>query len=66
MTNFDLKNIVETSDEWIKKRMGISERRVLDESNPSYIHGVIAAQRASDDAKYIMGQIINIDGGLVM
>ena len=28
MTNNDLSNIVETSDEWIKTRTGISERRI--------------------------------------
>lgn len=29
ITNFDLEKIVETSDEWIRTRTGISERRVL-------------------------------------
>lgn len=30
MTNFDLEKIVDTSDEWIRTRTGISERRILD------------------------------------
>ena len=29
VTNFDLEKIVDTSDEWIKKRTGISERHVV-------------------------------------
>lgn len=31
MTNFDLEKIVDTSDEWIRTRTGISERRIADE-----------------------------------
>lgn len=30
MTNFDLEKIVDTSDEWIRTRTGIHERRILD------------------------------------
>ncbi|MBO6524026.1 MAG: ketoacyl-ACP synthase III [Balneolaceae bacterium] len=29
MTNFDLEKLVETNDEWIRTRTGISERRIL-------------------------------------
>ncbi len=32
LTNFDLEKIIETSDEWIKTRTGISERRILKEA----------------------------------
>ena len=28
LTNFDLEKIVDTSDKWISKRTGISQRRV--------------------------------------
>src|ERR1041385_6816403 len=28
LTNFDLEKLVETSDEWIRTRTGISERRI--------------------------------------
>lgn len=28
VTNFDLQELVETSDEWIQKRTGIAQRRV--------------------------------------
>jgi 3-oxoacyl-[acyl-carrier-protein] synthase-3 len=31
LTNFDLEKMVDTSDEWIRSRTGISERRILDE-----------------------------------
>ncbi len=50
MTNFDLEKVVDTSDEWIKRRTGISERRVLDKDTPAYELGVKAAVRAVEDA----------------
>ena len=31
LTNFDLENMVDTNDEWIRTRTGISERRILRE-----------------------------------
>lgn len=51
LTNNDLEKIVETSNEWILKRTGISERRVLNEDEPSYSMGIEAAKRALEDAK---------------
>ncbi|MGL5507102.1 MAG: 3-oxoacyl-ACP synthase, partial [Paraclostridium sp.] len=33
VSNFDLEKIMDTSDEWIKTRTGISERRVIDEND---------------------------------
>ncbi len=50
LTNFDLEKMVDTSDEWIIKRTGISERRILEENIPSYTMGVKAAQKALEDA----------------
>lgn len=35
VTNFDLEKIVDTNDEWIRTRTGISERRFLDKELPS-------------------------------
>jgi 3-oxoacyl-[acyl-carrier-protein] synthase III len=32
LTNFDLEKIMDTSDEWIKTRTGVSERRISDEN----------------------------------
>jgi 3-oxoacyl-[acyl-carrier-protein] synthase-3 len=34
LTNFDLEKIVDTSDEWIRTRTGISERRILEKDSP--------------------------------
>ena len=31
LTNFDLEKLVDTNDEWIRTRTGISERRILRE-----------------------------------
>jgi len=42
--------MVETSDEWILKRTGISERRILSEGQPTYILAVEAAKRALEDS----------------
>jgi len=50
LTNFDLEKMVDTSDEWITKRTGISERRILDLDKPTYEMGVIAAKSAIEDA----------------
>ncbi len=50
LTNFDLEKMVDTSDEWIQKRTGISERRILDKKTPAYVLGVEAARKAIDDA----------------
>jgi 3-oxoacyl-[acyl-carrier-protein] synthase-3 len=46
MTNFDLEKMVNTSDEWITKRTGISERRILEDDSPAYSIGVKAAEKA--------------------
>jgi 3-oxoacyl-[acyl-carrier-protein] synthase-3 len=51
LTNSDLEKMVETSDEWIIKRTGISERRILSEDLPAYSMGVEAAKRALENAK---------------
>lgn len=50
ITNKDLEQIVETSDDWILKRTGISERRVLEKDEPAYKLGVKASERAMSDA----------------
>jgi 3-oxoacyl-[acyl-carrier-protein] synthase-3 len=48
VTNDDLANIVETSDEWITKRVGIKERRISETEFTSDL-GCRAAQAALDD-----------------
>lgn len=50
LTNSDLEKMVETSDEWITQRTGISERRILDKDAPAYELGVEAAKRALADS----------------
>ena len=50
LTNSELEKLVDTSDEWIIKRTGISERRILDKDTPAYELGVDAAEKAIKDA----------------
>ncbi|OPZ85536.1 MAG: 3-oxoacyl-(acyl-carrier-protein) synthase 3 protein 1 [Firmicutes bacterium ADurb.Bin419] len=50
LTNSDWEKMVDTSDEWITKRTGISERRVLEKDEPSYEMGIKAAKMALEDA----------------
>ncbi len=50
LTNFDLEKIVETSDEWIRTRSGIRERRIADENVATSDLSVIAAQKAIKNA----------------
>lgn len=57
LNNSDLEKMVDTSDEWITKRTGISERRLLEKDCPAYTLGVKAAKRALDDAKISASEI---------
>lgn len=50
MTNYELETMVDTSNEWIKKRTGILERRISDKNSPSYLMGVEAGRKAIADA----------------
>ena len=50
MTNFDLEKIVDTSDEWIRTRTGISERRIADENTATSDISTKAALIAMEDA----------------
>ncbi|MCH2136891.1 MAG: ketoacyl-ACP synthase III [Phycisphaerales bacterium] len=53
LTNDDLAQMVDTSDEWIRKRTGISERRVVDRESGEgqFTLACTAMQRALDDAQ---------------
>ncbi|MFH0771897.1 MAG: beta-ketoacyl-ACP synthase III [Candidatus Omnitrophota bacterium] len=51
MTNADLEKLVDTSDEWIKTRTGISERRIADPSEVTSDLAAKAAIEALKDAK---------------
>ncbi len=50
LTNFDWEKMVDTSDEWITKRTGISERRILEQDEPANEMGIKAAKMALEDA----------------
>ncbi len=51
LTNADLKKMVETSDEWILKRTGISERRIVDpQTEGTYTLSCDALRRALQNA----------------
>ena len=51
MTNDDLSKFVDTSDEWIRTRTGIQERRHLDPLKSSSDMGYEAAKKALSDAR---------------
>ena len=50
MTNADFEKILDTSDEWITKRTGIKERRIIGEGETTLTMAVAAAKKALDDA----------------
>ncbi|MDD5270918.1 MAG: ketoacyl-ACP synthase III, partial [Candidatus Omnitrophica bacterium] len=51
MTNLDLEKLVETSDEWIRTRTGISERRIACKEEMTSDLAAHAAKAAIKDAK---------------
>jgi 3-oxoacyl-[acyl-carrier-protein] synthase-3 len=50
VTNHDLEKIVDTSDEWIRTRTGIEERRIAADDVDTSDMAFFAAQKAIDDA----------------
>jgi len=50
LTNEDLSRMVDTSDEWITKRTGIKERRILDDGQNTSDMCTAAGRAALDDA----------------
>ncbi len=50
LSNKDLENMVDTSDEWIKQRTGIRERRIADEDTPTSELALKSAKEALEDA----------------
>lgn len=51
LTNFDLEKMVDTSDEWIRARTGISERHIAEPEMASSDLAIPAALAALEDAK---------------
>ena len=50
LTNFDLEKKLDTSDEWIRTRTGIRERRIASESESASVLAVHAARKALESA----------------
>ena len=57
MTNDDWAQLVDTSDEWIRSRTGIVERRIAEEGETTLTLSLEAAQRALDVAKVSPAQL---------
>ncbi|MCE5192744.1 MAG: beta-ketoacyl-ACP synthase III [Candidatus Cryosericum sp.] len=57
VTNADLEKILDTSDEWIKTRTGILERRFASKDQATSDLAVIAAERALKDANVSADEI---------
>ncbi|MCS7191526.1 MAG: ketoacyl-ACP synthase III [Armatimonadetes bacterium] len=57
LTNFDLEKLVETSDDWIKTRTGIKERRVAASHETTTTMAVEAAKAAIADANISANEI---------
>ncbi len=51
LTNQDLEKMVDTSDEWIRQRTGIVERRIMEDSEACSDLAIRAARAALEDAK---------------
>jgi 3-oxoacyl-[acyl-carrier-protein] synthase-3 len=51
LTNADLVKMLDTTDEWITKRTGIKERRIVDNGAATSDLAIEASLRALDDAK---------------
>lgn len=51
LNNFDLEKMVDTSDEWIRTRTGISERRISDEEFTTTDLAYNAAKKSLESAK---------------
>ncbi|MGF7057258.1 beta-ketoacyl-ACP synthase III [Brassicibacter mesophilus] len=50
LSNYDLEKLVDTSDEWIRTRTGIKERRILDDDKATSFMATEAAKKAMSHA----------------
>ncbi len=64
LTNDDLARIVDTSDDWIRRRTGIRERRILAKDESILDMAVGAARRALEDAGVAAAEIGDIRVGV--
>jgi 3-oxoacyl-[acyl-carrier-protein] synthase-3 len=51
LTNFDLEKMVDTTDEWIRTRTGVRERRIANDNEATSDLAVEAARKALEDAR---------------
>ena len=57
LTNQELSERIDTSDEWIKERTGISQRHIAADDQTTSDLGYIAAKRAIEDASLTIDDI---------
>lgn len=57
LTNFDLEKMVDTSDEWIRARTGIRERRIASQKEAASDLGIKASKQAIEAAKITPDEI---------
>jgi 3-oxoacyl-[acyl-carrier-protein] synthase-3 len=57
LTNKDLEQMVDTSDEWITSRTGIRERRIADPAQATSDLALLAARKAMEDARVDASEI---------
>ncbi len=50
LSNHDLEQMVETSDEWIRERTGVEQRRIADDRDTATLLGLRAARKALSHA----------------
>ncbi len=65
LTNFDLEKMVDTTDEWIRTRTGIRERRIADENTATSDLVIEASKRAMKEAGVGPGDLDAIIVGTV-
>ena len=64
LTNADLERVVDTSDEWIRRRTGIETRHILQKDETILDMAVQAARRALEDAGVRADQLDDIRVGV--
>lgn len=65
LTNFDLEKMVDTTDEWIRTRTGVRERRIADENTATSDLVIEASKRAMKEAGVGPGDLDAIIVGTV-
>ena len=58
VTNFDMEKILDTTDDWIYTRVGIRERRIIDDEDTTSDLAARAAKKALEDANV---DVLDID-----